>query len=180
MKVFVLLSLFGLAAAQMNIQMPIEWMQQQAQWQWNQQNQPQENNWDLRRPVEQPQENNWDFRRPVEQPQQNNWDNRRPVEQPQQPQWNQPQQPQWNQPWDNSIPIDNNWRNNLPWNTEPIRVPPQPIETEPWLLRPETRCPQPQENSYSWALIIPHWRDQGAFTLCLGGVGCEFLFFKNI
>lgn len=159
--------------------MPIEWIQQQQQWNQPQQIQPWdnsipvENNWDFRRPA--PQENNWDFRRPVEQPQQpwdntvpleNNWDFRRPAPQPQ-------------QPWDNSIPNENNWDfrrplQNLPWANQPIRVPPQPIESEPWLIRTETRCPQPQENSYHWALIIPHVRDQSLLTLCMGGVGSKF------
>lgn len=138
MKVLILLSLLGIAAAQMGIQRPIE---TQNQWQ----QQPQQNQWQ-----QQPQQlpgNNWN-----NQPQQlpsNNWNN-----QPQQ------QQPSWQQ---------------RPWNNQVTRVPPQPVEVEPWLIRPETRCPEVGDNHH-WALVIPHLRDQQALTVCLGGVGSEYLF----
>lgn len=178
MKVFILLSVLGIAAGQLNIQMPVEWLQAQNE-------QPQENSlWDFRRPVEQPQ-NQWN------QPQQDPWNqpnnqwNQQPWNQPQQDPWNQPQQNPWNQPQQDPWNQPNNQWNqpqqqpNRPgqwWgNQQPIRVPPQPIETEPWLLRPETRCPQPQEGSYNWALIIPHFRDNTQLTVCFGGVGRKLI-----
>lgn len=145
MKVLILLSFLGIAASQMPIQRPIEMQNLWPQ----QQQQP----WDNSIPIE----NNWN-RRPVQLPQQLPGNN-----------WNQQQQQQ--QPWDNSIPT---WQQR-PWNNQVTRVPPQPIETEPWLLRPETRCPEVGDN-YHWALIIPHFRDQQAMTLCMGGVGSKSSF----
>lgn len=94
----------------------------------------------------------------------------------QQTQWNQPQQNQWNQEnnWDFRRPVNQPQQQpqTRPWNQQVIRVPPQPVEHEPWLLRPENRCPEPGD-SYHWALIIPHWRDQQTLTLCMGGIGSE-------
>lgn len=126
MKGLILFSLIGLAAAQVQIQIPRDTFDQ-AQQLWQQWQQPQ---------------------------QQQPWDNSVP-------QWQQPQQPQ--QP---------NWQDR-PWNNQVVRVPPQPEVIDPWMIRPEARCPDVGE-SYHWALIVPSWRDQQALSLCLGGVASNF------